>query len=270
VPAGVSFRPRTVVGTAGARELEADLFTPEKLPAAPRPAIVFLHGGCWKFGSPSQFHFQSALLAERYGFLALSVDYRLSPEAPFPAALHDAKCAMRWVRSVAGEMNVDPARVAVAGGSAGGHLAALLAVTEGVAEYEGEGGHAGESSRADLAVLFNGEFDLVELAIRRGLVESMRLFLGRGYDEAPGLYAELSPVRRVHAGAPPALLLHGTEDRCVSHEQSVAFAERLRAVGVGAEIELYTGAPHAWFNEEPARSATFLRMEKFLVERFGL
>jgi acetyl esterase/lipase len=269
-PPGVLFQPRTVIGRAGARELTADLLTPETLPARPRPAIVFLHGGAWRLGSPSQFHFQGARLAERFGCLAVSVDYRLSPEATFPAALHDAKCAVRWVRSVARELKVDPRRVAVAGGSAGAHLAALLSTSAGIAEWEGDGGHAEFSSRADLAVLFNGSFDLPRLVREGRLVGVLRQFLGASYDERPELYRNCSPSERVQPGLPPTLLLHGTRDACVPHTQAAAYAERLRAAGVHVEVELYEGAEHAWFNEEPARSATCERLERFLVERFGL
>jgi len=177
---------------------------------------------------------------------------------------------MRWVRSLAREMNIDPARVAVCGGSAGAHLAAMVAATEGVREYEGDGGHREHSSRADLAILFNGEFDLRDLAEQGRLVESMRLFIGGTIEEMPERYDEISPLKRVHGGMPPALLLHGTDDNCVSHLQSVALAERLREAGVHAEVELCEGKPHAWFNEEPDRSATFERMERFLVSQFGL
>ena len=89
-------------------------------------------------------------------------------------------------------------------------------------------------------------------------------------EQAPDRYTELSAVRRVHAAVPPVLLLHGTADLCVSHEQSIVFADRLRALGVHAEVELYEGKPHAWFNREPDRTTTLQRMERFLVEHFAL
>ena len=100
-------------GVDNGRQLEADIFTPMVIPEDPRPAIVFLHGGSWMFGSPSQFHTHAAYLAEKYDFFAMSVDYRMSYEARFPAALQDAKCAVRWVRSRAKDLNIDPDRIVI-------------------------------------------------------------------------------------------------------------------------------------------------------------
>ena len=128
----VLFQPKAVFGSVHGRDLTADVFTPKEIPSSPRPAIVFLHGGSWMFGNPSQFHFHSSCLASKYGFFAVSVDYRMSGEAQFPAALQNTKCAIRWVRSQAEKLNIDPNRVAVAGGSAGAHLSSMVATTAGV------------------------------------------------------------------------------------------------------------------------------------------
>jgi len=270
VSEGVLFRAKVIIGKAGRRDLTADVFTPEKIPSKPRPAIVFLHGGSWMFGSPSQFHYHSDYLAKKYGFLALSVDYRLSGEAKFPAALQDAKCAIRWVRSQAKKLNIDPHRVAICGGSAGGHLSSMVATTAGVKDYEGNGGHKKFASHANAAVLFNGEFDMWDLVARKSLIDAMEKFIGGTSTEMPEKYDELSSIKRIDGRTPPTLLLHGTEDKCVSHEQAVAFFNRLREVGVHAELEIYEGKPHAWFNKEPDKTKTLKRMETFLVSQFAL
>ena len=94
--------------------------------------------------------------------------------------------------------------------------------------------------------------------------------MGGTPDEIPERYDELSSIKRVHKDVPPVLLLHGTVDKCVSHEQSIAFAEKLKAAGCHAEVEIYNGKPHAWFNKEPDRTETVRRVERFLVEKFGL
>ena len=266
----VRFQPEVIFGSDKGRDLTADIFTPRELPSTPRPAIVFLHGGSWISGGPGQFHFHSSNLAARYGFFAVNVDYRLSGEAPFPAALQDAKCAVRWVRSRAGEIKVDPTRIAIAGGSAGAHLSSMVITTAGVEEYEGSGGNDRFSSHVDLAVLFNGEFDMWDLLEKGSLVDEMEKFIGGTPDEVPQKYDELSSLNRIHNGVPPVLLLHGTEDQCVSHEQSIAFHNRLREHGVHSELEIYGGKPHAWFNKEPDRTVTYKRMEKFIVSRFNL
>ncbi len=270
VSEGVLFRFKVIIGKAGNRNLTADVFTPKKIPSEPRPAIVFLHGGSWMFGSPNQFHYHSDYLAGKYGFFAVSVDYRLSGEAQFPAALQDAKCAIRWVRSHAKKLNIDPQRVVICGGSAGGHLSSMVATTAGVKEYEGSGGHQGFPSHANAAVIFNGEFDMWDLVEKKSLIDAMRQFIGGTAEEMPEKYDELSSIKRIDSKTPPTLLLHGTEDRCVSHEQAVAFFNRLKEVGIHAELELYEGKPHAWFNKEPDRTEALKRMEKFLVSQFGL
>jgi len=270
IPDSIQFHLNKELGCVNSRDITADVFTPKAMPLVPRPAIVFLHGGCWRFGDPSQFHAYSAYLAEKHDFFAISVDYRLSDEARFPAALHDAKCAIRWVRSLADEFKIDPNRIAIAGGSAGAHLASMVATTAGVEEYEGKGGHNEFSSHVNLAILFNGEFDMWDLVNKGSLIDDMEQFIGGIPTEVPEKYDELSTVKRIHPNVPPVLFLHGTEDECVSHEQSIAFYDRLVANGIHAEIEIYQGKPHAWFNFEPDRANTLRRMEKFLVAQFNL
>jgi len=270
VPDDVAYKLNVVYGNADGRDLTADVFTPVTTPGNPRPAIVFLHGGSWMFGDPSQFHYHAGYLASRYGFFAMSVDYRLSGEAQFPAALQDAKCAVRWIRSKAKEYNIDPERIVIAGGSAGGHLSSMMLTTAGIPEYEGNSGSSEYSSHVNLGVLFNGEFDMWDLVEKGSLIGAMEQFMGGKPDEIPGLYSDLSSVHRIHQYAPPVLLLHGMVDKCVSHDQSIAFYNRLNAVGGHAEIALYNDKPHAWFNKEPDRTITVERMERFLVEQFDL
>lgn len=270
VATSVLFEKEVVFGSDNGRDLTADVFRPKTRPDKSVPAIVFLHGGSWMHGGPSQFHFHSNLLADRFGFFCASVDYRLSGEAQFPKALQDAKCAIRWVRSRAEELNIDPERVCIAGGSAGGHLSSMVSTTAGVAEYEGDSGHAEFSSHTNLAVLYNGEFDMWDLVEKGSLIDAMIQFFGATHEEAPQIYDANSSVKHVTTDTPPALLLHGTEDLCVSHEQSLAYADALRSKGVHAEVEIYQGKPHAWFNKEPDRTICYDRMERFLVEQFAL
>jgi len=270
VPDNVTFKLNVIYGKADGRDLTADVFTPVMTPEKPRPAIVFLHGGSWMFGDPSQFHYHAGYLASRYGFFAMSVDYRLSGEAQFPAALQDAKCAVRWVRSKGKEYNIDPERIVIAGGSAGGHLSSMMLTTAGIPEYEGNSGSNEYPSHVNLGILFNGEFDMWDLVEKGSLIGAMEQFMGGKPDEIPGIYSDLSSLHRIHKYVPPVLLLHGMVDNCVSHDQSIAFYNRLNAVGGHAEIALYNDKPHAWFNREPDRTITVERMEKFLVEQLYL
>jgi hypothetical protein len=146
----------------------------------------------------------------------------------------------------------------------------MVATTAGVRVYEGNGGHREYPSHVNLAILFNGEFDMWDLVEKGSLIDAMKAFIGGTPTEVPELYDALCSIKRVHSKVPPTLLLHGTKDRCVSHEQSRAFYNRLKQVGVDAELELYEDKPHAWFNKEPDRTETVKRMERFLIARFGL
>jgi acetyl esterase/lipase len=270
VPETVTILKDVVYGSPDGRDLHLDVVRRKAAPAKPRPAIVFIHGGSWKFGAKGQLHRQAAWLADRLDIFGACIEYRLSGEAQFPAALQDAKCAVRWVRSVAERHGIDPDRIGVCGGSAGGHLSAMAATSNGVAKYEGNGGHADFSSDVRLAVLYNGEFDMWDLVEKGSLIGAMNAFFGGPPDKIPAVYDEASPIQRVTKDTPPMLFLHGDQDRCVSHEQALAMVRRLGELKVPAEAEIYKGKPHAWFNKDPDWRITVERMEPFLVKHFGL
>jgi acetyl esterase/lipase len=270
LPSGVTAINDVVYGSPQGRDLHLDVIMRQKLPEKPRPAMVFIHGGSWKGGTKAQFRRQAAWLAQRRDVFGACIEYRLSGEAPFPAALEDAKCAVRWVRSVAEKYKIDPERIGVCGGSAGGHLSAMMAVTNGIAKYEGDGGHAGFSSDVCLAVLFNGEFDMWDLVEKKSLIDAMNVFFGGTPQQVPQRYDEASPVQRLTKDTPPMLFLHGDQDRCVSHQQALAMDKRLRELGVPSEVEIYPGKPHAWFNRDPDWRITIQRVEPFLVKHFGM
>jgi len=268
--ASVTWVKDVVYGSPGGRDLDLDIIMRKEQPKAPRPAIVFIHGGSWKHGDKQQFRRQAARLADRYDIFGACIFYRLSGEAQFPAALHDCKCAVRWVRSVAEKHNIDTNRIAVCGGSAGGHLSSMMAVSGGVKKYEGDGGHAKFSSDVQLAILFNGEFDMFDLLKKGSLIGAMNQFFGGSFDEVPEVYRECSSVLRVHKDCPPMLFLHGTRDSCVSHEQSVAMVKRLKELNIPTKVELYEGRPHAWFNKPADLEITMDRVEPFLDKHFSV
>ncbi len=270
IPSGITVLRDVVYGSPGGRDLHLDAIMREDLPNEPRPAAVFIHGGSWKFGNKGQFRRQAAWLADRRDIFGACIEYRLSGEAQFPAALEDAKCAVRWVRSVAEKYRIDPKRIAVCGGSAGGHLSSMMAVTNGIAEYEGDGGHADFCSDVQLAVLYNGEFDMWDLVEKKSLIDAMKAFFGGTPEEVPERYDEASSIKRVTKDTPPMLFLHGDQDSCVSHEQALAMVKRLRELNVPAEAEIYAGKPHAWFNKDPDWKITIQRVEPFLVKHFKL
>ena len=271
-PEGVALLEDVVYGSGGGRELLADVVYRQETPPEPRPAIVFIHGGGWSGGNRRQFLRQACYLALRHDYLAVCPAYRYSAEAIFPAAVHDVKCAVRWVRSHAGRYGIDPDRVAAGGGSAGGHLAAMLGVTRGAPELEGDGGWAELSSHVDLAIPLNGAFDLTDAflgAASEGARDAVRDFLGGMPEDLPERSGKASPMYWVSAEASPMLFLHGAADETVSPQQSVAMYEELTTSGVPSEIELYPGKGHGWFNRSPDFMPVLDRVEAFLVKHFG-
>lgn len=268
-PEGVELRRNVVYGWAGGRELTLDLFLPDESAwPAPRPAMLFFHGGAWSSGTPGQFYRQSGSLAAA-GIACASVSYRLSGEAKYPAAVEDAKCAVRWMRAHAQELGVDPERIGCAGASAGGHLAAMLATTAGIPRFEGNGGHSGVSSRVCLAVLFNPVLDLVALAGEERCVEWLISFLGVPFEGNEALYRDASPIAHVGPESAPCLLFHGMADKAVPYAQAERFRDVLRQNGVAGELVSYEGRGHGFFSRSPYYEETYTRMEGWLLDRFG-
>jgi len=248
-------------------DLELTYFTQEN-PEEKRPAILFIHGGSWKMGDRKQFFRQSIHLTKRFNFFAACIEYRLSDAAPFPSALEDCKTAMRWLCSVSDEHSIDTERIAVCGGSAGAHLAALTALSNGTDKYD-TGPYLGYPGTVKLAVLFNGHFDLSEQLREHIQDEDMRLFFSGSPWEKPDLYGEASPILLVNEKSPPMLFLHGELDH-YPYKQSIYMADRLQYFGVDAEVEIYKGKGHAWFNSGPDLQLTTERMAKFLKKHFLL
>ncbi|MBL4700730.1 MAG: alpha/beta hydrolase [Phycisphaeraceae bacterium] len=267
IPEGVEFHEHTQVDLNDA-QLDVTYFTRTKTTKL-RPAMVFIHGGSWKRGNKEQFYRQAAYLADKHNVFGVCVEYRLCDVAKFPSALEDCKCAIRWTRSVAEKFQIDPNQTGICGGSAGAHLSALTATTNGVDAYEGTGPHQSFSSDVQLAVLFNGHFDLSDQLKDHVQDQNMHDFFGGHPWEIPDIYGVASPFIRVCEKTPPMLLLHGDQD-LFPHRQSIAMGERLKHYGVYSEVEIYAGKGHAWFNREPDNQITTQRITEFIAKIFKL
>ncbi|MFG1922316.1 alpha/beta hydrolase fold domain-containing protein [Cryptosporangium sp. NPDC048952] len=252
-------------GVPGFRPLEMDLYLPPEGFGRPVPAVVFLHGGGWLVGSrnaagpafagASPTPFERVALA---GIAVASIDYRLSGEATWPAALHDAKAAVRWLRTRGPEAGLDPTRIAAWGESAGGHLAALLGLTS---DFEGGVGITGVSSAVKTVVCWYAPSDLATVPTDPDAPDSREaLFLGAPVSAVPERAAEASPITYAGEHAPPFLLLHGTADRLVPAQQSRRLADALPNV----ELELFEDADHMWLGTPEVAETALNRTIDFL------
>ena len=227
------------------------------------PAIVFFFGGGWQSGSPEQFERQSRHLASR-GMIAIVADYRVASRHRVTAdrCVADAKSAIRWVRSNAKGLGIDPDRIVAAGGSAGGHLAACTATIVGLDEPTED---AKVSSVPSALALFN---PAVVLAPYQGLMEDGKsgANLGKRLGVSP---RELSPIHHIRAGLPPAIIFHGKKDATVPYATVEAFEKAYAAAGNRCELVGYPEAGHGFFNfrkgSEGDHHDTLMKLDRFLV-----
>lgn len=263
-PDNVEIKRDLVYSSLGSRELHLDLFLPKE-DAGPFPAVVYIHGGAWSGGNKSAFQRQAAYMATK-GYVGACMEYRLSGEARYPAAVHDSKAAVRWLRANAARYRIDPKRVGAAGGSAGGHLVAFLGTTGDRKEFEGQGGNPGVSTRVRAVAAFNPVLDMTVARMRDSAVSASSAlvkFLGATYAERPELYAEASPTTHVSRESAAFLFLHGTGDTTVPYQQSVEMMKKLKEAGVYADLFSAEDARHGFFNSPPWYEPTLKRMEEF-------
>ena len=241
--------------------------------------VVFLHGGGWRLGTrrslgPSYagttpHPFEQVTAA---GIAVASADYRLSGERTWPAQLHDAKAAVRWLRSRGHEVGLDRDRIGAWGESAGGHLALLLGLTgcaESGADLDGDVGIGGGSSAVSAVASWYAPSDLTALPDDLGAdpaAEGTReaQLIGAPLGHVPDVVREASPITYVTTDAPPILLLHGDSDRLIPSVQSVRLEAALQEVGADVELETYPGADHMWLGSREAATAALSRTIAFL------
>jgi len=258
----------------GYRPLQLDLYLhADRAKAKPRPLVIWVHGGGWNRGDARQSGAFSdwpgtlAMLAAR-GYVVASIDYRLSKEARFPAQIQDVKAAIRFLRSKAGDYGIDSSRVYMWGGSAGGHLAGLAAMTCGEAAFDppastgrlpgSEARVARPLAQSDCvqgAALWYGAFDLTQTGENAGTAltsGNSTTLLGCDPAKCPAEAAAASPITYVKRETPPLLLIAGTADDEVSYHQSEAVAAKAKAAGASAELLLIPGSNHGFIGKTPA------------------
>ncbi len=242
LPDSLTLRRDVAYGPDGYQKL--DIVHPAT-PGPLRPALVMLHPGAWMQGDKASHHRMMAEYA-RLGYVTLSLNFRPSGVARFPAALQDCKRAVRWLRVHAAEYGVDPARIGVTGYSSGAHLALLLALSDDA--FEKDEAHPEVSSRVQAAVGISGVYDL--LMESRGAFPNsdndaaLLRFLGESPAQNPDLARRASPLTHLGPDDPPLLLFHGEKDRRIDAEQARHFARTSRALGRKDEVVLLPDAGH--------------------------
>ncbi len=242
-----------VYKTVGKVKLRLYIFNPSNhQPGETRPAVVFFFGGGWVGGTPTQFEPHARYLASR-GMVAMVADYRVKSRhgtTPFECVA-DGKSAVRWIRTHAKRLGIDPKRIAAGGGSAGGHVAATTGIVPGLEEKDED---TSVSSMSDALILFNPVYD-------NGPT-------GYGHSRVKDRYKEISPLHNIRKGAPPTTVFLGTRDKLIPVETAKKYQKTMQDVSARCDLHLYEGQPHGFFNKK--RSAqhyylTVLEMDKFLI-----
>jgi acetyl esterase/lipase len=252
-PETVTFEKNVVYGKGGGEDLTMNVARPKDV-AGPLPCILVIHGGGWAAGNKDMHNNLTWEFAKR-GYVSATVGYRLVPKALYPAQIEDVKCAVRYVRAHAEKWGVDPKRIGATGFSAGGHLSMMLGVMGKDDGLEGEGGWADQPSQVNAVVAFFGPTDLINIEFPDASRPIVEKWIGGTRAEKKDAYRAASPVTYVSKGDAPMLLIQGTKDPLVPHDQAYRMADALTAAGVPGRVDLILGAGHGWGGAELLRTA---------------
>lgn len=261
-PEGLRFS-RHIVATYPEHTVELLVYTP-KSPGR-YPAILDIHGGGWSQRQIESDRVMMERLALR-GFVTALVSYRLSGEAPYPAALSDCKSAVRFLRANARLLGINPEHIGVMGGSAGGHLSGLTALTSGKKEFEGDGPLADTNSSVQACIVMAATQDLVE-ANKAKTNSSAVAFFGATCEEKPDLYRKASPITHIRAGVPPTIFIEGEKDSLkIGRKEAM---DALRALGIDTAVHTLKYAPHPFWMSDPWCAETVEIAARFFGKHLG-
>lgn len=249
VPEGMELLRDVVYGSGGDVALKMDILRPKETPKKPMPVVVWIHGGAWRAGSKDGIVQRFSRYVER-GYLGVSISYRLTDVAPFPAQVEDCKCAIRYLRAHAEKYNLDPKRIGIWGSSAGGHLVAFLGVAGDQKQFDGKGGWADQSSAVQAVCDFFGPSNLVAMAGQPSGMNHENAqspegqLVGGSIMENKEKAMAASPVTYATKDDPPFLIMHGTKDNTVPFDQSELMTKALRKAGADVEFVPVIDAGH--------------------------
>ena len=240
LPETIEERRDIVYKTIDSTELKLDIYFKKNI-SKPAPLLVFIHGGAWKKGDKHDYLRYLVDYAKK-GYVTATIQYRFTNKAKFPAQLLDVKAAIKWLKENADEYHIDNSKVAVIGGSAGGHLAMMVGYTSDISELDDENSKSSISANVQAVVNLYGPSDLTtEYAREQGSVKQLT---GKLYAEAPELYKNASPVTYLTKDDAPTLIFQGTLDELVPYAQSDSLNEKLKRAGIPVEYHKLEGWPH--------------------------
>ena len=251
-----------------------DIYRPEKNSESPRPVVVFIHGGGWRNGDKRSGQNQLTRFVKTGKYVGVSIGYRLSGEAKWPAQLHDCKAAIRWIKANAKRLNIAPEKIAVWGSSAGGHLVLMLGLTgDGDDALEGKvGRHTDQSTKVCCVVNWYGPTDLLRMndfpsSIDHDAEKSPEsLLIGGPIQENQTKTRQASPVTYVSKDDPPVLTMHGDQDKLVPIDQAKRLDEALDQIGVESSWITIKNAGHGGFPREKTDKRIHQFFERHLLK----
>ncbi len=258
----VEFQKDLVYAKYGTREMHVDLFKPKK--SGKHPAVIVVHGGAWITGHYTMEDPLALALAKR-GYVAITVEHRLSNEKKYPAQIHDLKASVRWLRANAKKFDIDENRIGAVGASSGGHLVALLGATNDMAHFEGSGGNEKFSSRVQSVVDIDGTATFVDegnIAKEiKGPYNTNTTLTGFTFAENPEIWKEASPIFHVNKKSSPTLFLNSSSFR--PFQQREEMCAKLKENGVISEIIVVPDTPHPFWLFKPWFDVTIENIAKF-------
>ena len=250
------------------RNLALDVFYTDKITTVKKTAILILHGGGWRVGSKNMFHAMAKRLA-LLGYVCITPEYRLSTEALYSAAMHDVKSAIRWVKANAKKYNIDTTKIAVAGHSAGGELAAMMGATNNMAAFEGTGCDLMYSSQVNAVIDLDGLLAFIHPESGEGddskRISAATNWFGFSKTEKPELWIQGSPLTHAGKHTPPTLFINSNVVRM--HAGREDYIKILNSHSIYSEIQFFD-APHSFVSFEPWFTPTIKYMDEFLQKVF--
>jgi pectinesterase len=269
MPRTIESKKDIVYAKIGERALLLDAFYPKKKNKKLSPAIIIIHGGGWRTGNKNQ-HIALAQRLADLGYVCFLPEYRLSTEALFPAAVHDLKASIRWVRGNAKMYQVDTNKIATLGFSAGGQLSALLGSTAHLADFEGSEGNQNHSSKVNAVIDIDGILAFIHPESGEGddtkRTSAATNWFGFSKTENPQLWEQGSALTHAGKNSPPTLFLNSAVDRM--HAGREDYRVKLEPFHIYTEVHNFPDSPHGFCLFEPWFTPTVQYVDAFLKKVF--